>query len=197
MCALRLVVGYPKSGNDFAFANALNFKLFDLIKQYASGKPYVRLLRLEQLNSSGLSSLCRSRARTSVLVFCNTRKGCTQAAEALAKAYKKSLSSSSGRASLAWPKPSRNDYRTTDKNLSSLLENGLAVHHAGMDANDRRLVERAFIEGTVSVVCASLPVSRATRCADGRRASCKARRRRSRSGSTCRHEWYSLSVPSF
>ncbi|KAJ8295613.1 ATP-dependent DNA helicase MER3 [Rhodotorula toruloides] len=125
----KIVVGYPKGGNDFAFANGLNFKLFDLIKQYASGKP--------------------------VLVFCNTRKGCTQAAEALAKAYKDSLSSSTGRASLAWPKPSRNDFRTTDKNLASLLENGLAVHHAGMDANDRRLVERAFIEGTVSVVCST------------------------------------------
>ncbi|BGP30278.1 ATP-dependent DNA helicase MER3 [Rhodotorula toruloides] len=125
----KIVVGYPKGGNDFAFANGLNFKLFDLIKQYASGKP--------------------------VLVFCNTRKGCTQAAEALAKAYKDSLSSSTGRASLAWPKPSRNDFRTTDKNLAGLLENGLAVHHAGMDANDRRLVERAFIEGTVSVVCST------------------------------------------
>ncbi|GEM11682.1 DNA/RNA helicase, DEAD/DEAH boxtype [Rhodotorula toruloides] len=125
----RIVVGYPKGGNDFAFANGLNFKLFDLIKQYASGKP--------------------------VLVFCNTRKGCTQAAEALAKAYKESLSSSSGRASLAWPKPARNEFRTTDKSLASLLENGLAVHHAGMDANDRRLVERAFIEGTVSIVCST------------------------------------------
>ncbi|BGP68563.1 ATP-dependent DNA helicase MER3 [Rhodotorula toruloides] len=125
----KIVVGYPKGGNDFAFANGLNFKLFDLIKQYASGKP--------------------------VLVFCNTRKGCTQAAEALAKAYKDSLSSSTGRASLAWPKPSRYDFRTSDKNLAGLLENGLAVHHAGMDANDRRLVERAFIEGTVSVVCST------------------------------------------
>lgn len=142
----RIVVGYPKGGNDFAFANGLNFKLFDLIKQYASGKPCVRAPLLELQPSDSFAR--------SVLVFCNTRKGCTQAAEALAKAYKDSLSSSTGRASLAWPKPSRNDFRTTDKNLASLLENGLAVHHAGMDANDRRLVERAFIEGTVSVVCA-------------------------------------------
>ncbi|BGP46261.1 ATP-dependent DNA helicase MER3 [Rhodotorula kratochvilovae] len=125
----KVVIGYPKNGNDFAFANGLNFKLYELVKQYSSGKP--------------------------VLVFCNTRKGCLQAAEALAKDYKQALSSSSARASLAWPKPARSEYKTSDKHLAALLENGIATHHAGMDANDRRLVERLFIDGIISIVCST------------------------------------------
>ncbi|GAA6048956.1 hypothetical protein JCM3770_007137 [Rhodotorula araucariae] len=124
----KIVIGYAKNGNDFAFANGLNCKLYELVKQYSSAKP--------------------------VLVFCNTRKGCLQAAEALAKEYKQALSSSS-RASLAWPKPPRSEYKTSDKHLAALFENGIATHHAGMDANDRRLVERLFIDGGISVVCST------------------------------------------
>ncbi|CEQ40009.1 SPOSA6832_01589 [Sporobolomyces salmonicolor] len=126
----KVVVGYPKNGNDFAFANSLNFRLFELIKQYSSGKP--------------------------VLIFCNTRKGCLQAAEALAKEYQVSLSgSSSSRFRPAWPKPPRSGYTTSDKHLAALLENGIATHHAGMENNDRRLVERLFTEGHVSIVCST------------------------------------------
>ncbi|GAA6026781.1 hypothetical protein JCM8097_005857 [Rhodosporidiobolus ruineniae] len=129
----KFVYGYPKKDNDFAFANVLSFKLHDLIKQHASGKP--------------------------VLVFCATRKGCTQAADALVKEYKASLSSSSRTAGggLAWPKPPRAQaqYKTSDKHLAGLLESGVAVHHAGMEVNDRRLVESLFIEGGVSVVCST------------------------------------------
>ncbi|GAA5888947.1 hypothetical protein JCM5296_002752 [Sporobolomyces johnsonii] len=126
----KVVVGYPKNGNDFAFANSLNFRLFELIKQYSSGKP--------------------------VLIFCNTRKGCLQAAEALAKEYQASLSSSaSSRSGLAWPKPPRSGYTTSDKHLAVLLESGIATHHAGMESNDRRLVERLFVEGQISIVCST------------------------------------------
>lgn len=39
MLACRVVVGYPRGSNDFAFAASLSFKLYDLIKQYSSGKP--------------------------------------------------------------------------------------------------------------------------------------------------------------
>ncbi|GAA5906230.1 hypothetical protein JCM8208_000668 [Rhodotorula glutinis] len=124
----KVVIGYPKNGNDFAFVNGLNFKLFELVKQYSSGKP--------------------------VLIFCNTRKGCLQAADALAKDYKLALSSSS-RSSLAWPKPQRHEFQTSDKHLAALLENGIATHHAGMDSNDRRLVERLFIDGSISIVCST------------------------------------------
>ncbi|BGP54086.1 ATP-dependent DNA helicase MER3 [Rhodotorula sphaerocarpa] len=125
----KVVVGYPRGSNDFAFAASLSFKLYDLIKQYSSGKP--------------------------VLVFCNTRKGCTQAAEALLKAYKEAIDSKGPRAALAWPKPRRVDFKTSDRALAVLLEAGLAVHHAGMEINDRKLVERLFTDGGISVVCST------------------------------------------
>ncbi|TNY19881.1 P-loop containing nucleoside triphosphate hydrolase protein [Rhodotorula diobovata] len=125
----KVVIGYPRNGNEFAFANALNFKLFELVRQYSSGKP--------------------------VLIFCNTRKGCLQAAEALAKEYKQALAWASSRARLAWPKPPRSEYKTSDKHLAALLENGIATHHAGMDSNDRRLVERLFVDGSISIVCST------------------------------------------
>ncbi|GAA5969973.1 hypothetical protein JCM11641_000215 [Rhodosporidiobolus odoratus] len=130
----KLVFGYPKKGdNDFMFVNVLNTKLYDLIKQHSSGKP--------------------------VLIFCSTRKGCTQAADALVKEYKQALSTSSSAyrqlSNLAWPKPPRSSYSTSDKHLAALIENGVAVHHAGMEFNDRRLVEKLFIEGGVSVVCST------------------------------------------
>lgn len=37
----RLVIGYPPKGNDFQLQSSLNFKLFELIKQHSSRKPYV------------------------------------------------------------------------------------------------------------------------------------------------------------
>jgi hypothetical protein len=35
----RIVLGYPPKDNDFSFSNNLNFKLYDLVKQYSMGKP--------------------------------------------------------------------------------------------------------------------------------------------------------------
>ncbi|KAM0753841.1 P-loop containing nucleoside triphosphate hydrolase protein [Meredithblackwellia eburnea MCA 4105] len=122
----KIVVGYPKGNmNDFVFNNTLNGKLFDLIKRHADRKP--------------------------VLIFCNTRKGCLQAAEALAKEYR-SFTESSARAG-PWPKPARNVIKPGDKSLANLVELGIAFHHAGLDMNDRRLVEQSFIDGGISVVC--------------------------------------------
>lgn len=37
--ACRIVLGYPPKDNDFSFSNNLNFKLYDLVKQYSMGKP--------------------------------------------------------------------------------------------------------------------------------------------------------------
>ncbi|BGP14081.1 ATP-dependent DNA helicase MER3 [Rhodosporidiobolus nylandii] len=132
----KFVYGYPKRGdNDFAFVNLLNLKLYDIIKQYSSGKP--------------------------VLIFCSTRKSCSQAADALVKEYKAALSSSSSayrqQTNLAWPRPARNGggFKTADKHLATLLESGVAVHHAGMEMNDRKLVEKLFVEGGVSIVCST------------------------------------------
>ena len=56
----KIVYAYPTNGkSDHQFESSLNFKLLDLILKHASSKP--------------------------VLVFCNTRKGCLNAATQLQK----------------------------------------------------------------------------------------------------------------
>jgi replicative superfamily II helicase len=126
----RIVYGYNKSNNDFAFTKTLNTELFKLVKKHSSGKP--------------------------VLIFCSTRKGCSEAAEQLVKDYKESLAGSqSNRQSLAWPKPPRASYSINDKKLATLIENGVSTHHAGMDVNDRKLVEKLFLDGKISIICTS------------------------------------------
>ncbi|GAA6062252.1 hypothetical protein JCM10212_001766 [Sporobolomyces blumeae] len=126
----KIVLGYNRgNSNDFAFGNTLNFRLFEVIKQYSSGKP--------------------------VLIFCPTRKACLQAAEQLVKEYRQSTGSAGARQRLAWPKPPRTTFAINDKRLSALIENGAATHHAGMDQNDRKLVEKLFVDGRISIVCST------------------------------------------
>jgi ATP-dependent DNA helicase HFM1/MER3 len=47
------VIGYPQRQKDFLFDNSLNFRLYEMIVKYSSGKP--------------------------VLIFCSSRKGCAEA----------------------------------------------------------------------------------------------------------------------
>lgn len=91
----------------------------------------------------------------SVLIFCNTRKGCVQAAEALAKEYQEAVQTSSRRNDLLWPKPNRPTLKTLDKKLRELCELGIAYHHAGLEPADRKTVESGFTDGQISIVCES------------------------------------------
>ena len=47
-----------------------------------------------------------------------------------------------------------------DSKLASLMEIGIAAHHAGMDNSDRRLIEDGFINGSISIVCESFVPTR-------------------------------------
>ena len=127
----RIVCSYNRDTNDFAFAKNLNNELFKLVKKYSMGHP--------------------------VLIFCSTRKGCLEAAEQLVKDFKDSLApTSTTRQPLAWPKPPRASYSVNDKALAALIENGVSIHHAGMDVIDRKLVEKLFVGGKISVICGVL-----------------------------------------
>lgn len=90
---------------------------------------------------------------SSVLIFCNTRKACSQAAEVLAKEYKQAVEAR--RPDLPWRKPARSDFKTTDKKLAVLIESGIAYHHAGLELQDRKIVESLFTSSAISVVCES------------------------------------------
>ncbi|SCV68997.1 BQ2448_2017 [Microbotryum intermedium] len=125
----KIVVGFPPRENDFAFDSSLDYKVFELIQRYSGGKP--------------------------VLVFSNTRKGCLKLAEHLAKEYRQLSEKPAQRNNLPWPKPSRLVARPNDKKLTGLFECGVAYHHAGLDMDDRKLIEQLFIAGSISVVCST------------------------------------------
>ncbi|KAI5479633.1 hypothetical protein MNV49_003143 [Pseudohyphozyma bogoriensis] len=128
-CKLQKVVqAYHSHGNEWSFGSLLNSKLFDLIKNYSSGKP--------------------------VLIFVSTRKACSQAAEALAKEYRNLLDKGRGGA-LPWKKPQKSTFKTSDKQLAALVELGIAYHHAGLENSDRRFVEEAFLDGRINIICAT------------------------------------------
>lgn len=57
---------------------------------------------------------------------------------------------------LPWPKPSRGAIKADDKVLASYMENGVAFHNAGLSNHDRQLVEKSFLDGSISIVCKSL-----------------------------------------
>ena len=44
---------------------------------------------------------------------------------------------------------------TDTASLHECIREGIAFHHAGLDASDRRLVEQAFGSGSISCLCAT------------------------------------------
>ncbi|GAB7342831.1 hypothetical protein MBLNU457_g0958t2 [Dothideomycetes sp. NU457] len=82
-----------------------------------------------------------------IMVFCFTRGSCKTTAEALARWW-----SDLRPQQRPWSAPKR-VLRSSDKNLQNLLPCGIAVHHAGISPEDRSMVEHAFLNNELSVIC--------------------------------------------
>lgn len=82
-----------------------------------------------------------------MLVFCMTRKSCQEAAQELAKQWSQRLPQVR-----LWPEPKKR-IPVIDASLQELVRYGVAFHHAGLDADDRNAVHKAFEEGHLSVIC--------------------------------------------
>lgn len=91
-----------------------------------------------------------------MLVFCNIRKSCVQAAEQLRKQYVEVSIGHSG--AMPWKLPAI-PLQAEDKAMNPLLAYGIAFHHAGLSWRDRQLVEHEFIKGQISIVCATSTLS--------------------------------------
>lgn len=52
----------------------------------------------------------------------------------------------------AWNAPAKR-VNVSNKDLSDLLDCGIAFHHAGLEVGDRNAIETGFLGGTVSVIC--------------------------------------------
>ena len=97
------------------------------------------------------------------MVFCFTRKSCTEAAKFLAEWWKAST-----HRDRYWDAPTsriaveNKELQSTSSFLAHHLEiltligtitAGVAVHHAGLSQQDRSAVERAYLTGDLSVIC--------------------------------------------
>lgn len=105
----------PKGQNDFVYARTLDRRLFSLLQQHSQNKP--------------------------ILVFCPTRKGTVATAKQLATDYEVALKA---RQPLPWSPPTWIDPMFHDKDLALLTAMGIAVHHAGLNLDDRKAVEDLY-----------------------------------------------------
>ncbi len=95
------------------------------------------------------------RSNGQVLVFLRTRASTESIAERLAPSVTRQLTSRE-RDAIVSERQSIEHYGTTvPLTLQTLLESGVAYHHAGLDAPTRRLVETMFQKGMVRLVCST------------------------------------------
>lgn len=83
-----------------------------------------------------------------VIVFCATRRDVVKCAKTVAADY-----NTSGRKAWRVPQEPNNHFR--DKDLNDLSGSGVSFHHAGLDMADRVLVEKLYLDGTISVIAAT------------------------------------------
>nr|DBA11282.1 TPA_inf: MER3 [Kalmanozyma brasiliensis] len=124
------VYGYAKNKDEFAFQAYLNCKLFELVETHAAGRP--------------------------CLIFCATRRSTVQAAKAVVEARKQANEDADGPSLPIGDEggpSSQAQLSFDDEDLRTLASSGVAFHHAGLTASDRRTVEQAFLADRVAVLC--------------------------------------------
>lgn len=82
-----------------------------------------------------------------ILIFCFTRKSCENTAAKLAEWW-----TSLPKDGKPWHEPP-NHVRVLGRELQELVKTGVAFHHAGLASDDRQAIERAFLKGSLSVIC--------------------------------------------
>ncbi|KAI1295407.1 putative ATP-dependent DNA helicase HFM1 [Halotydeus destructor] len=123
------VLGYHSSESEeiFKFDMRLNYQLFKLIKQNATGKP--------------------------CLIFCSTRKGTADAAARIIdEAGNFFLSENGCQSNRVRQFMEDLSNQVQDTKLKIVLSKGVAFHHAGLGIQDRHVVETNFARGRIPVL---------------------------------------------
>ncbi|KUI55656.1 ATP-dependent DNA helicase MER3 [Cytospora mali] len=119
----KFVYGFDKMMNDYQFDDFLNEQLYPHIAKHSQKKP--------------------------ILVFCYSRKSCQNAASKLAEEWNERQPQVR-----PWPGPrGRQRIPIISPELQEIVRYGVAFHHAGLDIQDRKAIEQAFLDGRLSVVC--------------------------------------------
>ncbi|EED17429.1 DEAD/DEAH box DNA helicase (Mer3), putative [Talaromyces stipitatus ATCC 10500] len=85
--------------------------------------------------------------RKPMMIFCCTRNSAISTAKELAKLWSNTIPQRR-----LWAGPVRMPaVKNTD--LKAFVASGVAFHHAGLDSDDRHAVEKAFLEGKISIIC--------------------------------------------
>ena len=98
-----------------------------------------------QLNSRLPSIIEQHSIGKPIMVFCSTRNSTKATAKYLAETWKKASKK-------LWPGP-RNIPCVQDEDLKTLLSSGIAYHHAGVHAEDRKRIEKAYLDGGLMIIC--------------------------------------------
>lgn len=81
------------------------------------------------------------------MVFCMTRNICVSTAKNIAEKWKALPNNQK-----PWFPP-KNNLVFKDRDLTTTAACGVAYHHAGLELNDRNLIENEFISGGLMVIC--------------------------------------------
>ncbi|WWC73232.1 uncharacterized protein I206_107198 [Kwoniella pini CBS 10737] len=117
------VYGIDGGGNEWSLAPRLDANLFPLLLKHAEGKP--------------------------VLIFCPTRKACQTTAAFIQKTY---LNAHAEGQALPWSSKRNVQLDLKDNKIKEFTNQGIAVHHAGLDYSDRRDIEDGFISGKIHLI---------------------------------------------
>ena len=135
-CPMRYFVhAYPSMSNPFHFERSLDSRVVDVLTRY-SQSPRDAQLRLPSL------------------IFCNTRKATSHTAKRIIEeADMRALSPLIVPSSAHAQELLHLANGLQDAELKQCVRKGVGFHHAGLDAADRAMVERAFIASQLLVLC--------------------------------------------
>ncbi|TKA75857.1 hypothetical protein B0A49_03310 [Cryomyces minteri] len=85
--------------------------------------------------------------RKPIMIFCSTRTSCVSTAKLLANWW-----ATKGPSDRYWEAP-RMHIQVNDVELRNTIPSGVAFHHAGIDGSDRAIIEKAYLQGGVNVIC--------------------------------------------
>lgn len=81
------------------------------------------------------------------MIFCMTRNICVSTAKAIADNWSRTPDREK-----SWHAP-KNSLHFKDRELQATSACGVAYHHAGLELNDRNLVENEYLHGGLMVIC--------------------------------------------
>jgi ATP-dependent DNA helicase HFM1/MER3 len=93
------------------------------------------------------------------LIFCPTRKATVEAAKQVLSDSKASGSNMFIQGREQQEMLDKASYNIKDMELRQLIKSGVAVHHAGLDRNDRNIVEKAFTQRHLLILFATSTLS--------------------------------------